>query len=197
MDDADIRNGLDEILLEYLERESYAEAMLKTYDDVNEAYKVIENYDALKRSNVATAMTLDYRIWRITEVDRMQAEIDYEAAQESMSPDEFPNMYNNGQISLSHFDKSAHYRARMKEFIQRRGKDNRRERNVLEDELDHLIERVQHTWRNWYPLHNCEQLWRLSTQGFPVIRTNGHLLRRGRPDLDSQSLRATDDIHEV
>lgn len=96
VDDLAIRTGLDKILLEYLERESYAEAMLKKYDDVNEAYIAIENYDALKRSNVATAMTLDYRIWRITEADRRQAEIDYEATQKSLSPDEFSRMYNNG-----------------------------------------------------------------------------------------------------
>ena len=74
---------------------------MEKYDDSNEAYKTIETYKALKRSNVATA--------------RRQAEIDYEAAQKSMLPDEFSRMNNNGQISLNHFDKSAHYRVRMKE----------------------------------------------------------------------------------
>ena len=141
-DNPAIRNGLDKILMEYVDRESYAEAMLQKYDDVNQAYKAIENYDALKRSNVATAMTLDYRIWQITEADRRQAEKDYEAAKNDMAPEEFSRMFNNGQISLNHFDKSARYRDCMQEFIRRKGKFNLRERTMLEDEFDHMVERV-------------------------------------------------------
>lgn len=141
-DNPAIRNHLDRILLEYHQRQTFAEAMLKQYDDVNEAYKAIANYDALKRSNVATAMTLDYRIWEITEADRRQAEKDYADAQKKMSPDEFARKHSNGEISLNHFDKSARYRACMNDFVQRRGKVNLQERILLENEFDRMVERV-------------------------------------------------------
>ena len=115
---------------------------MEKYDDSNEAYKTIEDYDALKRWNVTITMTLDYRIRRITEADKRQAEIDYGAAQKSMSPDEFSRMNNNGQISLSHFDKSAHYRVCMEENYPEKRQDQQTGAERAEDEFDHMVERI-------------------------------------------------------
>lgn len=64
-----IRNHLDKVLLEFASRQDHAQEMLKKYDDVNEAYMVIDDYSAIKRSNVNTGMTLDYRMGEITEAD--------------------------------------------------------------------------------------------------------------------------------
>ena len=54
--------ALDKICMQFTVREEYAREVLEEYEDVEKASQVVQNYDAIKKSNVPDGMTLDYRI---------------------------------------------------------------------------------------------------------------------------------------
>ena len=141
-DNPAIRNALDSLLLEWASRQDYAEKMLAQYDDINEAYKAIENYDAIKRSKVATGMTLGYRIWEITQADMVQAEKDCQAAQAAMSSAELARQVASGEASVTNFDKSHKYKRCMINYMKKGGKVSYAERVALQDEFDYMVKRV-------------------------------------------------------
>lgn len=141
-DNPAIRNALDNLLMEWASRQDHAEKMLAQYDDINEAYKAIENYDAIKRSNVATRMTLGYRIWEITQADMVQAEKDCQAAQAAMSSAELARQVASGEASVTNFDKSHKYKRCMINFMKKGGKVSYAERVALQDEFDYVVKRV-------------------------------------------------------
>ena len=60
--------------MEFAVRQEYAKDILSSYKNVDEAVLAVQNHKAIKRSNVASGMTLDYRIWELTEEDSMEAE---------------------------------------------------------------------------------------------------------------------------
>lgn len=141
-DNPAIRNALDKICMEFATRQEYATQMFEKYENLNEAYQAIQEYDPVKRSNVAAGMTLDYRIWEITERDRRMAEADYRDTRERMSPAEFDRQVATGQISIASFDNSRKYRECMANYQAKGGRITRVERTAFEDESDSMVERV-------------------------------------------------------
>ncbi|KAF6220856.1 hypothetical protein HO133_002536 [Letharia lupina] len=87
-------------------------------------------------------MTLDYRIWEITDRDRRMAEADYRDTRERLSPDEFHGQLATGAISIASFDNSKKYRECMANYQAKRGRITRVERTAFEDESDSMVERV-------------------------------------------------------
>ena len=141
-DNPAIRNALDKICMEFATRQEYATKMFEKYENLNEAYQAIQEYDPIKRSNVAAGMTLDYRIWEITDRDRRMAEADYRDTRERLSPDEFHGQLATGAISIASFDNSKKYRECMANYQAKRGRITRVERTAFEDESDSMVERV-------------------------------------------------------
>lgn len=137
-----IRNALDKLCLDFAARQDHIAEMLKKYDDYNEAFQAIQNYDAMKRSNVPNGMTLDYRIWEVTEMDREQAETEYKAVRDSLPSDEFQRQLASGQISVARFDKSRTYKEAIANYVAKSGKVNREEAKALENVTDAMIEQV-------------------------------------------------------
>ena len=137
-----IRNGLDKICMEFATRQEYAEKALKEYDDVNKAHQAIENYDAIKRSNVAAGMTLDYRIWETTQDDMRQAEVDYQEAAHGMTEEEWRIRFQSGEISVRNFDKSRIYKESIRNYIDKAGKVTEAEKETLEAEYNIMVGRV-------------------------------------------------------
>ena len=64
------RNALDKICMQFTVREDIATKAFAQNDTLKEEYQVIENCDALKKSNVPNGMTLDCRIWGLALDDR-------------------------------------------------------------------------------------------------------------------------------
>ena len=141
-DNPAIRICLDKICVEFAARQEYATKMLDQYEDVNQAYKAIQNYDSMKRSNVAAGMTLDYRIWEMSEVDNLDAEAEYKLARAKMTTEAFDKQFASGEISVAKFNKSQKYKDCIANYISKGGKVTKAERTALEDESDAMIERV-------------------------------------------------------
>ena len=137
-----IRNGLDIIIMEYAARKDFVKRTLKQYDDLNEAYKVIENYDSIKKPNVANGMTLEYRIWDLSEEDRKQAEADYAAARDAMDFREYERQLASGNFNVRMFDKSFKYRYCLSNYVAKKGKINGKEKAAPQNEHDTMVERV-------------------------------------------------------
>ncbi|KAL9071325.1 MAG: hypothetical protein Q9161_004341 [Pseudevernia consocians] len=138
-DNPAIRNALDKLCVEFVTRDNYATKMLKKYEDVNEAYKAVQNFEELKQCNVPTGMTLDYRMWEIIEGDRRKAVTNYKHAQQNMSKEEFAKQIGSSYLSVTNFDRSWQYRAFIKNYIDKKGAINKKERTALEDTIDALI----------------------------------------------------------
>ena len=137
-----IRNALDKLCMDFVLREDYATRMFEKYEDLDEAYKAINEYDGLKQSNAPLGVTLDRRIWELTQADRMQAEVDYKAARDAMTHEEFTTRLTGGDFTVAHFDKSDEYRRCIKNYIQNKGKISKKERTALEDASDAMVLRV-------------------------------------------------------
>lgn len=128
--------------MEFALRDAYAKKVLEKYKDLNEAYKHIDNYDGLKPSNVPLGVTLDRRTWELTEVDRLQAEVDYRAASSTMTSEEYHRQLDSGEFLVSNFDKSYTYKRCINNYINKKGRVSKAERTELEDESDKMVERV-------------------------------------------------------
>ena len=141
-DNPAIRNALDKLCVEFATRENYAVKKLEEYQTVNEAYQAVQDFEGLKQSNVPIGMTLDYRMWEITREDRRKADADYRHAQQNMSKEEFVKQTDSGHLSVTNFDRSWQYRASIKNYIDKKGAIDKKERTALEDATDALTIRV-------------------------------------------------------
>ena len=141
-DNPAIRNALDSLCLAFATRQEYAAKMVKQYDNLNDSYKAVQNYDGMKRSNVPTGMTLDYRMFEIREEDKQQAILDYEEAKSQLTPEEYTRRVANGEMTIAMFDKSRKYEDCIRNYRAKNGKVTRQERRELEDETDIMVERV-------------------------------------------------------
>ena len=141
-DNPAIRNALDKLCVDFATRDNYVAKMYQKYEDVNDAYKAVQDFEQLKQkqSNVPTGMTLDYRMWEICEEDKRKAEVDYEHARRNMSKEEFESA--SGQLSVDNFDRSWQYRTSIKKYIDNKGFITKEERTALEDATDALTIRV-------------------------------------------------------
>ena len=137
-----IRNALDKLCMDFILREDYATRMFEKYEDLDEAYKAINEYDGLKQSNAPLGVTLDRRIWELTEADRAQAEVDYKAARDAMTHEEFTERLAGGDFTVAHFDKSDEYKRCIKIYIQNKGRISKKDRTALEDASDMMVRRV-------------------------------------------------------
>ena len=137
-----IRNNLDKIVKEFTAHQKHADRMVQQHEDINQVYQAVEDYDAVKRSNVPNGMTLDYRIYRLADADRLDAEAKFNAAKDSLPIDEFNRQCASGEISVAMFDESAKYKACIADYIIKDGSINWAERTALEDEHDRMVGRV-------------------------------------------------------
>ena len=123
-------------------RQEYAKDILSSYKNVDEAVLAVQNHEAIKRSNVANGMTLDYRIWELTEEVSMEAEARYREILDRLSSEEFYKYIENGEISVAKFDKSAKYKERIANYVSKDDMVTKAERTALEDASDVMSERV-------------------------------------------------------
>lgn len=141
-DNPAVRNGLDKLCMDFALREGYATKMLKQYEDYNEALQAVQDYDGMKRSAVFTGMTLDYRIWELTEEDKKNAEAEYNRVRRTMSEEEYHAKLASGEFSVDKFDKSKKYRDCISNYIAKDGDVKFKERVALTDATDVMSERV-------------------------------------------------------
>ena len=141
-DNPAVRNGLDKLCMDFALREGYAARILKQYNDYNEAFRAVQDYDGMKRSAVVTGMTLDYRIWELTKQDQEDAEAEYKRVRESMSEEEYQTKFTRGEISVAKFDRSKKYRDCIANYIAKDGDVKSKEQVALQDETDAMTERV-------------------------------------------------------
>ena len=121
-----VRNPLEKLASDFAARQGQMEEIMDQYASADDVHKALLRDTRLERSNVPGGMTLDYRIWELTEADRVDAVRGYEEA----------------RMSQDQFDKSAHYRACVAKYIGLNGKINRMERLEFEDASDQIITRV-------------------------------------------------------
>ena len=96
----------------------------------------------MKRSGVVNALTLDYRMWKVTADNREKAQTAYNEARSRLTPEEYTRQLGSGEISLPMFDRSFKYRECIANFRAKQGRVSKVERTALEDETDALVERV-------------------------------------------------------
>ncbi len=138
-DNPAIRNVLDKLCVEYSTCTQYATAMFKKYEDMSDAYKAIQNYEGIKQSYVPNGMTLDFRMWEITDEDQKKAEVEDQDTVKSLTTEQATAQVASGALSVAKFDKSRKYRECINNYISKKGFITKAERTALEDETNALI----------------------------------------------------------
>ena len=137
-----VRNALEKLASDFAARQGQMKEILERYDTVDKVYQQLQQDPRMKRSNVPAGMTLDYRIWELTEADRAEAVLKYDEARAAMGPEAFAVEFGAGRTSLDHYDQSAPYRACVANYIAKNGKITKKERLDFEDASDRIITRV-------------------------------------------------------
>ncbi|CAF9922884.1 hypothetical protein IMSHALPRED_005783 [Imshaugia aleurites] len=68
-----MRTALEKIASEYAARHSQMAALMEQYDTLEKVYRALTAGPRMKRSNVIVGMALDYRIWEMTENEKVKA----------------------------------------------------------------------------------------------------------------------------
>ena len=118
------------------------EDLMARYDEVDQIYRGLQRDPRFKRSNVPVGMTLNYRIWEITQAGKTEAEVRYQAARKAMGEKEYAGRFAAGELSVGEYEKSAHYRAIVMNYIKYQGKLNKTELLAFHDASDEIIIRV-------------------------------------------------------
>ena len=71
----------------------------------------------LEAAEHSNGITLDHRIWEITEADMRKAEAGYKEARDRLSPEEFLRLLTSGEISVAMFDNSRRYWECISDYI--------------------------------------------------------------------------------
>ena len=116
-DSPNMRNALEKLAADFAIRQNQMKDLMAEYDNVEKVYQLLRGDPRRKRSNVATGMTLDYRIWELTEADKAEAEVRYAAARAAMGEEEFTRQHAASLIYLEMFDRSAKYRECVANYI--------------------------------------------------------------------------------
>ena len=137
-----MRNALEKLASDYATRRDQMKELMAEYHTVDKVYQALQRDRRLKRSNVPVGMTLDYRIWELTEADQVEAARQYEEARTNLGSEEFERRLAAGTISLRMFDRSAAYRALVARYIQKNGHLSKEDRLQFQNASDDMVTRV-------------------------------------------------------
>ena len=141
-DDPLIRNTLEKLASDYAARENQMKPLMAKYKNVADVYAALEEDPSFKSSNVFLGMALDYRIWELTQEDKLEAARLYAEARAELSDKDFDDQFAAGKVSQDQFDKSFLYRASNAHYVRNSGKITGKERKQFEEESDRMIKRV-------------------------------------------------------